>query len=99
MKHIVKRPLLTEKTLALASRGWYTFEVDKDATKERIKRAVDALFNVKVIDVRTISTSGKTRRVGRLMRTVATSGYKKALVRLASGHRIDAFEATSVEKK
>lgn len=99
MKHLVRQPRMSEKSLDLASRGWYTFVVDKHARKEEIAKAIGALHAVVVTDVRTVAVHGKERRVGRMRKSVKKSDWKKALVKLASGQRIDAFEVTTEEKK
>lgn len=99
MKLLVQRPLLTEKTLALAAKGWYTFVVDKEARKKNIATEVAAYYKVNVTDVRTLSVHGKTRRVGRKMLRVAKPDWKKALVQLNKGQTIDAFEVTPQEEK
>ncbi len=101
MIHTIKRPVITEKTLTLATRGWYTFAVDMDASKEAIAKAIASLYKVTVEDVRTASMHGKMRRVGRTGRTMKKSDWKKAMVRLAKGQKIDAFEVApaSEEKK
>lgn len=88
------RPIITEKTLTLASRGWYTFMVDHLARKEEIARDVASLYGVNVIGVRTISMHGKMRRVGRRSVSVQKPDWKKALVQLKEGQHIDAFEVT-----
>lgn len=95
----VKRPLLTEKTLALASRGWFTFVVDPKAAKNKIAHEVSTLYKVDVTMVRTLVKRGKERRVGRRMLRTRTRDTKKALVRLKAGQRIAAFEITAEEEK
>lgn len=97
MNIVVKKPLLTEKTLALAAKGLYTFVVDKDSNKRDIKADVEAFYKVTVTDVRTVSVHGKTRRTGRTMKTMQKSDWKKAMVTLATGQKIDAFEVTQKE--
>lgn len=99
MKHLVRQPRMSEKSLDLAGRGWYTFVVDKHARKEEIAKAIGALYAVVVTDVRTVAVHGKERRVGRMRKSVKKSDWKKALVKLAPGQRIDAFEVTTEEKK
>jgi len=84
---VIKRPIITEKTMTAASdKNTYTFEVAKDATKEDIRVAVEDLFSVKVGQVRIVNVKSKPRRVrwnyGR------TRAWKKAMVTLTSG-RID----------
>jgi large subunit ribosomal protein L23 len=87
---IVLRPLVTEKGMHRSTRhNAYSFEVNRLATKDDIRRAVEALFNVKVLRVHTLTRKGKPRR------TRFSSGYtkdwKKAIVKLHSEHRIDFF--------
>lgn len=98
MKSTLYRPLITEKTLTLASRGWYTFVVDSESDKKAIGRAIADLYKVKVVDVRTLLMHGKMRRVGKLSRPAQKSDWKKAVVRLAEGQKIDAFEVAPTEE-
>jgi large subunit ribosomal protein L23 len=91
---ILKRPLITEKTMDLAARGWYTFIVDLNARKNEIADAIALQYKVKVIDVRSMRIHGKMRRVGRKMKYVKKPDTKKAIVRLTEGQKIDAFEVT-----
>jgi large subunit ribosomal protein L23 len=87
---IIKRPIITEKTTNLKKQNKYVFEVDINATKSQIKQAVEKLFNVDVVDVRTMIMKGKLRRYGRY------EGYKpdwkKAIVTLKSGQIIKQIE-------
>lgn len=92
MKLIVKRPLITEKTMALAGRGWFTFEVEKNARKDVIAREVARLYNVQVREVRSVLLPAKTRRVGRRLLPREKPARKKAMVRLAEGQKIPVFE-------
>lgn len=94
---VVQRPLITEKSLVQAAKGWYTFVVDPSTTKQEIAQAVHALYNVTVISVRTSMRHGKARRVGRKMATIRKPDWKKAMVMLAKGQKIDAFEVTPQE--
>src|SRR5262245_58836954 len=87
---VVIRPLITEKATHLSERhNAYTFEVNPLATKTQIKDAVESLFNVKVLDVRTQNRRGKARRyrlkVGRMR------NWKKAIVALHEDYRIDFY--------
>ncbi|MFO0948867.1 MAG: 50S ribosomal protein L23 [Planctomycetota bacterium] len=87
---IVVRPLISEKGTHLVERhNTYAFEVHPLATKEQIKRAVEHLFDVQVVGVRTQSRKGKTRRYR--MRVGKTSAWKKALVTLSEADRIAMF--------
>ncbi len=84
---IIKAPIITEKSAKLASEGKYSFKVDVKTHKTEIKKAIEALFNVKVINVNTITKRPKTKRVGRYVGK--TNQYKKAIVTLAEGNTID----------
>ncbi|MDP8255540.1 MAG: 50S ribosomal protein L23 [Candidatus Alcyoniella australis] len=88
---VIRRPVITEKTnLAKDSANQFVFEVMRDANKVEIRKAVEELFNVTVVDVQTMVINGKTKRVGRNMGKRKT--WKKALVKLAAGETIDFFE-------
>jgi len=87
---VLRRPLLTEKNTALQARNKYAFEVAKGAGKHEVKQAVEKAFKVKVTAVNVLTIPGKTRRVGR--RQVLTSSWKKAIVTLKPGDKIEFFE-------
>lgn len=90
-RQILLRPLLTEKsTLLKESQNVITFQVATDANKVEIRRAVEAVFSVKVRDVRTSNVEGKLKRMGR--HQGRRPAWKKALVTLAPGHKIDLVE-------
>ncbi len=92
-REIIVRPVVTERSTELADdRGAYTFIVNRDANKIEIRHAVEALFGVKVKDVRTANYRGKWRRVGSAYGKKAA--YKKAVVTLVEGERIDVYEGT-----
>lgn len=88
---IVRRPLVTEKSMAGAALNKYTFEVAPDANKIEIGRAVSKIFNVKVVKVNTLTVKGKKKRLGRYPEGM-TPSKKKAVVTLAPGQRIEIFE-------
>lgn len=88
---IIKEPVLnTEKARDLASRNEFVFIVDKKANKIEIKKAVEKLFGVKVLSVNTSNMKPTTARSRMTVYTV--SGYKKAIVKLAEGEVIKAYE-------
>lgn len=89
---ILLRPVVSEKTYALAREGRYTFEVASDANKVEIRAAIERQFQVKVKSVNTLWVRGKQRRLGRLPMG-HTRRWKKAVVSLAPGDTIDIFEA------
>ncbi|MDO8551583.1 MAG: 50S ribosomal protein L23 [bacterium] len=97
-EYVLKRPLITEKTLAAASFGRYTFEVDSQASKPEISRAVQQAFNVHVLGVKTVNLKGKSRRVGRKRIQVLTSPRTKAVVQLAASEKIDLFTVPGQEE-
>ncbi|OFZ22274.1 MAG: 50S ribosomal protein L23 [Bdellovibrionales bacterium GWB1_55_8] len=88
---VIKRPIISEKSTALAEvAGRYAFEVALQANKHEIREAVQQLFNVKVREVRTMVMHGKIKRTGRS--EIKRSNWKKALVTLAEGQKIDFFQ-------
>ena len=84
---IIKAPVITEKSSALAQNGQYVFKVDPKANKTEIKNAIEKLFKVKVTSIKTLNVKPKKRRVGRY--TGLTNRVKKAIVTLADGQTID----------
>ena len=87
---ILIKPVISEKANMLREQNKYVFIVHPDANKIQIKEAVEALFKVKVIGCTTMNVLGKMKRLrGRPGRTAS---YKKAIVRLAEGETIAAFE-------
>jgi large subunit ribosomal protein L23 len=89
---VIRRPIISEKSTALAEVGGrYAFEVSVKANKQEIKDAVQRLFNVKVRAVRTMVMHGKVKRVGQFENK--RPNWKKALVTLAEGQKIEFFQA------
>lgn len=87
---IIKGPIITEKSNDLLEKeNKYTFKVALDANKVEIKQAIEAIYNVKVVDIATIRVLPKHRRVGKY--DGFRSAYKKAICKLADGQKIDAF--------
>lgn len=87
---VIIRPLITEKNTNLMELNKYSFQVDRNANKHEIKHAIQQIFNVTVVDVHTLNMRGKQRRRGRIVGR--TSDWKKAVVTLALGDRIELFE-------
>lgn len=81
-EEIIIRPIITENSLYAKNEGKYTFEVSKKATKIDVKYAVEKLFDVKVVEVKTMNVKGKLRRRG--VHTGRTSDWKKAIVTIAT---------------
>lgn len=88
---IVKRPLITEKSMSMAGLGKYVFEVAIDANKLEIAYAVKQIFSVEVRHVNTLRVKGKRKRMGRFPEG-KTAEWKKAYVTLRPGQRIEIFE-------
>ena len=87
---IIRRPIITEKSALLAEKAVYTFEVAKEANKVEIKKAIEEIFEVKVVAIRTVNVHRKPTRMSRY--EGFKSAYKKAIVRLEPGQTIKAFE-------
>jgi large subunit ribosomal protein L23 len=89
---VVLGPVVTERSYTLYQQGRYTFRVARNATKQEIARAIEEQYEpqgIKVRAVNTINVSGKTRRTGRRGITGRTSDWKKAVVTLAEGQKLE----------
>lgn len=90
-RQVILRPVVTERSTIMADEeDAFTFIVAEDANKIEIRRAVEQLFDVKVRAVNTMRYRGKWRRVGRNLGK--RPSFKKAIVKLAEGERIDVYE-------
>ncbi|MFP4015857.1 MAG: 50S ribosomal protein L23 [Halanaerobiales bacterium] len=90
-RDIIIAPLISEKSMGMIEENnTYTFKVDKRANKIEIRNAVEEIFNVDVLNVNTINMLGKKRRLGR--NEGKRPDWKKAMVKLAEGDRIEIFE-------
>jgi large subunit ribosomal protein L23 len=92
---VIRRPVLTEKNTLLQEQGKYTFEVMRTATKPMVKQAVEQAFdNVTVMDVNIINVHAKRRSFSHKRKRINDWGprWKKAIVTLAPGQRIEIFE-------
>jgi large subunit ribosomal protein L23 len=88
---VIRKPIVTEKSnIGREEQNLVTFAVDPRANKHQIRRAVEELFDVNVLEVRTMRMPRKTRRLGRFVGH--RPEWKKALVRLAEGQSIEFFE-------
>ena len=86
---ILRRPVLTEKSMAGQTRSVYSFVVSPEATKPEVKHAVEKVFNVKVDSVRTVTTRGKVKRQKNMVLDGKRKDVKKAYVTLKEGFRLD----------
>ncbi len=92
LTEIIKKPLVTEKSSVLGEKtNRYGFVVETRANKNQIKEAVETLYDVKVLNVRTSIMPGKLKRAGRFVSK--TSKYKKAYVQLEEGQSIEFFKS------
>lgn len=90
-RDIIIAPMISEKSVGMIEdNNTYTFKVDKRANKIEIRNAVEEIFNVDVLKVNTINMLGKKRRLGR--NEGKRPDWKKAMVKLAEGDRIEIFE-------
>lgn len=87
---IIVRPLITEKSTQLIELNKYTFEVKQGSNKVEVKKAVEEIWGVKVVNVNMINTQRKTRRVGKY--EGLRPAVQKAVVTLAEGDKLDVFE-------
>jgi large subunit ribosomal protein L23 len=87
---VIIRPVVSEKSYVLAANDKYTFRVHPDAHKTQIRQAVEALFEVDVVDVRTLSVRSKPKRRGQIRGR--TRSWKKAIVQLRPGQSIPIYQ-------
>ncbi|TSC65693.1 MAG: large subunit ribosomal protein L23 [Microgenomates group bacterium Gr01-1014_80] len=98
MNIILRKPIITEKSMKLIGSGLYAFKVDKNSTKPQIAKAVANQFKVEVVKVKTINVKGEIKMQKRVRKSYQTSGFKKALVQLKKGQKIAIFEQAPKEK-
>jgi large subunit ribosomal protein L23 len=93
-RQVIIRPIVSEKSYALIAQNKYTFRVHPEAHKTQIRDAVQEIFDVQVADVKTMTVRSKPKRRG--YTAGRTRGWKKAIVRLVPGDRIELFEGAEV---
>ena len=94
VRQVILEPVVSEKSYALMSDGKYTFRVDDRAHKTQVANAVEEIFGVRVASVRTAKVRAKPKRRG--LHGGRTRAWKKAIVQLAPGERIELFEGAAV---
>lgn len=87
---VIIKPVLSEKSFALSAVGKYTFRVHPDAHRTQIRQAVESLFGVNVLEVRTLSVKSKPKRRG--LTRGRTRAWKKAIVQVTPGQSIPIFQ-------
>jgi len=95
VSQVIIRPVVSEKTYALATADKYTFRVHPDAHKTQIRQAVETLFGVTVVDVRTSSVPSKPKRRG--YTAGRTRAWKKAVVQVGAGQTIPIFQGLEAD--
>jgi large subunit ribosomal protein L23 len=91
---ILIRPVVSEKSYHLITENRYTFKVHQDAHKTQIRQAVEELFDVKVVAVNVVKVQAKPKRRGMIKGT--RPGWKKAIVELKAGDKIEIFEGAQL---
>jgi large subunit ribosomal protein L23 len=92
---VIIRPVVSEKSYVLATADRYTFRVHADAHKTQIKQAVEQLFDVNVVEVRTLSVKSKPKRRG--YTSGRTRAWKKAIVQVQPGQSIPIFQGLEAD--
>jgi large subunit ribosomal protein L23 len=92
-RNVLRSPVISEKSYALIAENKYTFRVHAQAHKTQVRHAVEEIFDVRVTDVRTMKMKSKPKRRG--WTTGRTRQWKKAIVELAPGDRIELFEGAA----
>ena len=92
LRYILKKPVITEKSIQEASKGVFTFEIAFNANKDQIKQVIEDTYKVNVVNVRTTVLSGNRYKVGRQRQEKVGLKTKKARVQLKPGQKIDLFE-------
>jgi len=93
-RSVIIRPVISEKTYALLNANKYTFRVHDDATKPQVRQAIEAIFGVRVLDVRTQNVKPKSKRRG--INLGKRRQWKKAIVTLHADDSIELFEGQEV---
>jgi len=96
-RQVILRPIVSEKSYALIAQNKYTFRVHPEAHKTQIRQAVEEIFDVTVADVRTMKMKPKPKRRG--WTTGTTRRWKKAVIELVPGDRIELFEGAAIEQE
>ena len=96
-RQVIVRPVISEKSYALLAANKYTFRIHPDAHKTQVRQAVEEIFGVRVIDVRTMSVKSKPKRRG--YTSGRTRAWKKAIVELHQEDAIELFEGQGLDEE
>lgn len=94
---ILIKPIMTEKSMHLSGKGWYTFKVNLKSTKKQIAKIIETQYKVNVIAIKTMIMKGKAKKTGKKRIMVIPSSWKKALIRLKKDQKIAAFSFTETK--
>lgn len=96
---ILKKAIISEKSLLDAAKGIYTFEATKESSKDQIRKAINKMFNVNVVAITSNIIKGKKKLSGKKRIPVKKPDIKKVRVRLKSGEKISLFEIGEKKEK
>lgn len=99
MNNLLIKPIITEKSLKEATKGRYTFMVEKSANKPYIAQVIAKVFAVKPTVIKTLIIKGEFKRAGKLRLLSKESSWKKAIVQLAPGQKIELFDVQENAKQ
>lgn len=85
-------PLITETTINNAKKNWYTFRSPVCETKDALKKRIEELFKVNIIDIKTLIVKGKSKKSAKSRKIKRESNWKKVIVKLKEGQKISAFD-------
>jgi len=86
------KPVITETTMSLAKSNWYTFAAPVDTRKNELREMIEKVFKVDVLDIKTMRVKGKKKRSLKNRKTRKLSDWKKAIVKVKEGQKIDVFD-------
>mgnify|MGYP001599762975 FL=1 len=95
---ILKRPIVTEKSMRNSQMRRYTLAVARGASKQQIKQAVEKTFKVTVTKVNTLTVAGKTKLKGKRKLKTRSAAWKKAIIELKAGQTLDLFQVPAETK-
>ena len=96
---VIIKPVISEQSMKEADHGKFTFQVIKTAGKDVIKKVIEGQFKVNVVGLSTSVMKGNRKRVGKQRREISASSWKKAVVTLKKGQKIDLFDLTGAEEE
>jgi large subunit ribosomal protein L23 len=92
MKELTIEPVITETSVGLSAKNWYTFKVPIEFNKNKIKEVLEKMFTVNILSIKTITVRGKTKRSLKSRKLIGKSDWKKAIVKVKEGQKISAFD-------